>query len=80
MILRAIRGLAKFPPYESFAGLDLRVDLAYGERSFKAVRQSVALWKQVWPHARICELKGAGHSPIIEATAQLSRIVFDAEA
>ncbi len=80
MTLRAIRGLAKFPPYESFAELDLRVDLAYGERSFKAVRQSVALWKQVWPHARICELKGAGHSPIIEATAQLSRIVFDAEA
>lgn len=76
MTLRAIRGFSHFPPYASFHDVRIPVDLVYGAHSFRAVKESAYLWKQTWPHARIHELTGAGHSPIVEATAQLSEIVF----
>lgn len=53
------------------------IDIVYGERSFGAVRTSVAMWQVLWPRARVFELKGAGHLPIQEATRELSRIVFE---
>ena len=59
-----------------FSGLRLPVDLLYGARTFGAVKESIALWRGVWPHARCHELAGAGHLPIQEATRQLSEIVF----
>ena len=61
-----------------FIGLRLPVDLIYGARTFGAVKESIALWRGVWPHARCHELAGAGHLPIQEATGQLSEIVFGA--
>jgi len=61
-----------------FGGLRLPVDLIYGARTFGAVKESIALWRGVWPHARCHELAGAGHLPIQEATGQLSEIVFEA--
>ncbi|MBX7259710.1 MAG: alpha/beta hydrolase [Candidatus Hydrogenedentes bacterium] len=80
LTLRAIRGFARFPSYTTFRDLHIPVDLAYGAHSFKAVKRSAELWRNVWPHARLHELIGAGHSPIVEATAQLSKIVFDVNA
>ena len=61
-----------------FSGLRLPVDLIYGARTFGAVKESIALWRGVWPHARCHELAGAGHLPIQEATGQLGEIVFGA--
>lgn len=61
-----------------FSRLRPPVDLLYGARTFGAVKESVALWRGVWPHARCHELAGAGHLPIQEATGQLSEIVFGA--
>ena len=61
-----------------FSRLLLPVDLIYGARTFGAVKESIALWRGVWPHARCHELAGAGHLPIQEATGQLSEIVFGA--
>jgi pimeloyl-ACP methyl ester carboxylesterase len=61
-----------------FSRLRLPVDLIYGARTFRAVKESIALWRGVWPHARCHELAGAGHLPIQEATGQLSEIVFGA--
>jgi pimeloyl-ACP methyl ester carboxylesterase len=60
-----------------FSRLRLPVDLIYGARTFGAVKESIALWRGVWPHARCHELEGAGHLPIQEATGQLSEIVFE---
>jgi hypothetical protein len=51
----------------------------YGERTFGAVKKSVGMWQSIWPQARAHMLEGAGHLPILEATAQLARIVFQAD-
>lgn len=59
-----------------FGRLRLPVDLIYGARTFGAIKESIALWRGVWPHARCHELAGAGHLPIQEATGQLGEIVF----
>ena len=59
-----------------FSDLGLPVDLIYGARTFGAIKKSIAMWSDVWPHARRHELAGAGHLPIQEATRQLSEIVF----
>jgi pimeloyl-ACP methyl ester carboxylesterase len=61
----------------SFLGdLRLPTDILYGERTFGAVRKSVAIWKRLWPHARTFELAGAGHLPLEEATTQVAEILF----
>jgi pimeloyl-ACP methyl ester carboxylesterase len=70
--------LGKLDDIARFSRLRLPVDLLYGARTFGAVKESVALWRGVWPHARCHELAGAGHLPIQEATGQLSEIVFGA--
>jgi pimeloyl-ACP methyl ester carboxylesterase len=59
-----------------FGGLSMPVDIAYGARTFGAVKKSVALWQSIWPQARAWQLEGAGHLPIEEATAQLCEIIF----
>ena len=61
---------------EVFRGFGAPVDIAYGERTFGAVKRSLALWRGVLPHARVRVLKGAGHQPFVEATAQVSEVVF----
>jgi pimeloyl-ACP methyl ester carboxylesterase len=64
---------------ERFRGFGARVDIAHGDKTFGAVRKSLALWLDVLPHARVRELEGAGHQPIAEAPAQTARVVFNAE-
>jgi pimeloyl-ACP methyl ester carboxylesterase len=61
---------------EIFRGLRVPVEIAYGERTFSAVRRSLALWREVLPHARVRELKGAGHQPFVEVTRQLAEAIF----
>lgn len=61
---------------EQFADLTMPIEIAYGERTFAAVKESVRRWRALWPQARCRELKGAGHLPLEEATAQLSGIIF----
>ncbi|HKP12088.1 MAG TPA: alpha/beta fold hydrolase [Blastocatellia bacterium] len=78
--LRHLALLAEIKSVTRFAGLRVPVDLAYGERTFRAVKQSVAIWLSLWPQARATELRGAGHLPIEEATAQLADIIFNCEA
>ena len=61
---------------EIFRGFGAPVEIAYGERTFGAVRRSLALWRGVLPHARVRELKGAGHQPFAEAPGQVSEFIF----
>lgn len=61
---------------EIFRGLRVPVEIAYGERTFGAVKRSLALWREVLPHARVRELRGAGHQPFVEAPVQVSEVIF----
>ena len=61
---------------EIFRGLGTPVEILYGEKTFGAVRRSLALWRDALPHARVRVLKGAGHLPLEEATAQVAKEVF----
>jgi pimeloyl-ACP methyl ester carboxylesterase len=65
-----------YPAPETFGDLEMRIDLVYGEKTFDAVGRSIPRWKSVWPHAGHWKLAGAGHLPILEATAQLRQILF----
>ena len=62
---------------DQFAWIRHPIDLVHGERTFGAVRRSIGMWTRIWPQARVFELRGAGHLPILEATEPLSRIIFN---
>lgn len=61
---------------ERFRGFAAPVEIAHGEKTFGAVRRSLAMWRDVMPHARVRELKGVGHSPIEEASAEVAELLF----
>lgn len=65
---------------ERFRGFAAPVEIAHGEKTFGAVRKSLALWREALPQARVRELRGAGHLPLVEATAQAADIIFASEA
>lgn len=73
---RYLELLVSIGSIERFHPLHAPTDILYGARSFQAVKQSVAMWQAMWPHARLYELAGAGHLPLLEATAELSQILF----
>ncbi|MCC6489050.1 MAG: alpha/beta hydrolase [Candidatus Hydrogenedentes bacterium] len=75
-ILEVLRAFRDVQPCAYFGDLRMPIDLVYGRRSFGAVKHSVRLWQEIWPHARVIELHGAGHSPLVEATEQLAQMVF----
>ena len=74
--LHYLEALSDIRSAEDFAGLSIPVDVVFGERSFRAARESAAVWRGLWPWAEVWELEGVGHLPIREASAGLSRIVF----
>lgn len=61
---------------DQFRGLDLPVEILYGEKTFSAVRESVQAWQAALPRTRVRELRGVGHLPIDEGTRQVAEIVF----
>jgi pimeloyl-ACP methyl ester carboxylesterase len=61
---------------DQFRGLDLPVDILYGENTFSAVRKSVLEWREALPQSRIAELKEVGHLPISEGTKEVAEVVF----
>lgn len=61
---------------EIFRGVETPVEIVYGERTFGAVKRSLALWRAVLPHAAVRELSGVGHLPLEEATAEVASIIF----
>ena len=59
-----------------FHGLDLPVDILYGEKTFSAVRKSVLEWREALPQSKVAELKEVGHLPISEGTKKVAEVVF----
>lgn len=74
--LRYLELLAAVDGIEQFRAIDVPIDIAYGARTFHAVKQSGAQWQALWPHARTFPLQKAGHLPIEEAPEDLARIIF----
>ena len=56
--------------------LTVGTDLITGERSFGAVRRSVAALEKQLPNVRVFRLAGAAHLPVEEAPEELSGIIF----
>jgi pimeloyl-ACP methyl ester carboxylesterase len=61
-----------------FSGLSMPIDIAHGERTFAAVRESVRQYCAIWPHARAFELRNVGHLPLVRGARRLRGIVFGA--
>jgi pimeloyl-ACP methyl ester carboxylesterase len=59
-----------------FRGCAARVEIAHGEKTFGAVRRSLAMWREALPQVGVRELKGAGHQPVSEATAEVAELIF----
>jgi pimeloyl-ACP methyl ester carboxylesterase len=68
--------LARIEGITRFGGLTAAVEIVYGEKTFRAIKESVNQWRSLWPHARCWELSGTGHLPIEEAPGQLGKIIF----
>jgi pimeloyl-ACP methyl ester carboxylesterase len=62
---------------DQFAGLSMPVDIAHGERTFAAVRESAREYRRMLPQIRIHELRHAGHLPLVRAAKQLAGIIFN---
>lgn len=69
---------ASIDSVEEFRGIKVDVDLVYGERSFRAVKKSIEMFREVLPQARTVKLTNARHMPFSEATAEMTRILFSA--
>ena len=74
--LRYLALLDAVASIERFRPVTAAIDIAYGARTFGAVRQSVAMWRALWPQARAHVIAGAGHLPIEEAPAEVARSAF----
>ena len=59
-----------------FSAFNINVEIALGEKTFGAVKQSVRQIKQQWPDATVHELKRTGHLPLIKGARELRRIIF----
>jgi pimeloyl-ACP methyl ester carboxylesterase len=63
-------------PASQFAGLSMPIDIAYGEHTFAAVRESDREYCAIWPHARTFQLRHVGHLPLVRGAKQLVPIIF----
>lgn len=61
----------------SYRANPLPTVVLYGEKTFGAIRRSVEIWREAWPHAAFTELSGAAHLPIQEATEQVASVAFE---
>ena len=76
-VLVATGGPERFAPLGDGDGPT--IEIAHGERTFAAVKESVARWKAVWPRATSREVPGSGHLPLQEATEELAGWIFRRE-
>jgi len=61
---------------EQFGGLNQSIEIIYGRKTFHAVKKSIKIWKEIFPHAIVHEIPEAGHLPIEESPHNLSNIIF----
>lgn len=74
--LRYLNLFDQIPAAEEFAALPGQLELVYGEHTFEAIEESVAIWSRVWPHAIDHQIDGAGHLLLSEAPAAVADWIF----
>ena len=75
--LRYLQMLNRVDIRKEFHGLQMDIDLFYGENTFEAVRRSVEIYKRLLPQIRVETLRGVGHLPMIRGARQLAAAIFE---
>lgn len=70
------RVLSQIPSLGEFARMDVPVDIIFGSRTSRAVRQSVRIWQDLWNVTRTWEVPHAGHNVLAEAPDVVSTLIF----
>ncbi len=65
--LQVMKAIGGFQTFEPISG---EIEVLYGARTFGAVRNSISMWRSIWPESKTHELAGAGHLPLQEATLE----------
>jgi len=73
--LKYLSALASLGGPYRYHCLPVDVELVYGARTFRAVRKSVGLWKQVFPRLIIHQVEHAGHLIVDEAPREVAAII-----
>lgn len=68
--------MARHEGPERYRTLSLPIDIVMGEKTFAAVKKSVVMLQNAWPHANLHTLDKAGHLPIEEQSEQVAGLVF----
>lgn len=76
---RYLRLFQEMGDYRSFRHIQVPVDLLYGEHTFRAVKDSIALWQTVFSSTAVYPLAGAGHLSVQETPALVAQIVFGSQ-
>lgn len=76
VIYRYLQLLGGLGEAAQFSDLTMPIDILYGERTFAAVKQSVEIWRGMWPQAEAWELPESGHMPLQEATDHVARRLY----
>ena len=64
------------PGIDKYAPLKCGVTIITGGRTFAAVRRSITMWCELWPHTQVIELPDSGHLPIREAPKSVVQSMF----
>jgi pimeloyl-[acyl-carrier protein] methyl ester esterase len=78
--LRYLQILHRIDIQTEYAGLQVRIDVLYGEHTFVAVRRSVQIFKNLLPQIKTHELADVGHLPMIKGARQLAAAIFEKPA
>lgn len=60
-----------------FAHLELPTHLIHGDKTFKAVKDSIHIWQTMWPHATSDTLEDLGHMLVQEDPRHVAKLIFD---
>lgn len=73
---RYLELFGKMDGISHFRDIQAEIVIVTGEKTFGAVKKSIAMWKELWPHARVASIPGCGHLPISEAPQRLVTELF----
>jgi len=74
--LRYLQMLSRVDIHQRFKNLNMDIEILYGEHTFIAVRRSVEIFRGLLRQAKIKELHGVGHLPMIKGARQLAAFIF----
>ena len=70
-----LRMMSDLGSAQRFSHLRLPTHLIHGQRTFGAIRDSIAIWRALWPHALDTQVQDAGHMLIQERPEQVASLL-----